>query len=534
MPTKTPRLPPGCGQDLEEPILFNPYQEQFQAARRKRFCLACKTIGSMDEMGKFTCSKCGKVHLNNLTAPRVFDRFGLVAGRGGGKTLVGALAVREELMIPNAVVWALGPTYKILHDSTFPTLVRRLDPRWIKRWDPEHVEITLYNGAMVAFRSLEDPERARGPHGVSCGWFDEAAQSPERAYDVFLPTLLKSGGIIIATTTPFGYDWTYERIEKQAKVYKEKGFWFTSWWTEENPILAASPAAKRQLEIDKKTWDPALFAQEYRAERRNATGLVYDYKKIDALTLKNDDAIKAYIPEWPQIDGDRKLLVGLDSGVDHPFGATLIVVTEKGLVVVGEYLQRMRALSEHLPAILTRFNLRPALQQIRWAANKNEANLRLEFGLKSVPVTPAESKHEVGIQRVASWLHTGQLLFAYTCPKTIEQMSAYRYAANTSIDGQKKKEQVFKFNDELPDALRYAVMAWPELPKATDAVVPTRDLTRLDAQTRGEIERMALWTKQKDGSERDLEPVDDGYPARDFYNPGDDDEMDNLSGSVWN
>jgi phage terminase large subunit-like protein len=36
----------------------------------------------------------------NLTAPRAFRRFLLLAGRGGGKTLVGAHAVREELMIP--------------------------------------------------------------------------------------------------------------------------------------------------------------------------------------------------------------------------------------------------------------------------------------------------------------------------------------------------------------------------------------------------------------------------------------------------
>ena len=188
---KTTKLPPGCGEDLAEPLLYNPYQQAFQDARRQRYCLNCQTIGSMDSTGRFQCAKCQMVHTSNLTAPRVYDRLGVLAGRGGGKTLIGAHAVREELMIPNSTWWVLGPTYKILWDSTFPTLVRRIPPAWVARWDPEHTEITLTNGSRVAFRSLEDPERARGPHGVSGGWFDEAAQSPERAFHVFKPTLLK-------------------------------------------------------------------------------------------------------------------------------------------------------------------------------------------------------------------------------------------------------------------------------------------------------------------------------------------------------
>jgi hypothetical protein len=165
---KAPRVPPGCGEALGNPLLFNKYQQDFQEARRQRFCLQCKTLGRMNpETGTFTCPKCQTVHVSNLTAPRVFDRLLVLAGRGGGKTLIGAHACREEMMVPNSIGWAMGPTFKILHDSTFPTLVGLIDPRLGRsRWEPEeHMELTLLNGAMVAFRSLEDPERARGPHG---------------------------------------------------------------------------------------------------------------------------------------------------------------------------------------------------------------------------------------------------------------------------------------------------------------------------------------------------------------------------------
>ena len=531
---KSTRMPPGIGEDLNEPLLYNPYQQSLQDARRLRFCLNCKTVGSMDANSRFKCGKCGRRHTSNLTAPRVFTRLGLLAGRGSGKTLIGAHAVREEMLVPNGITWVMGPTYKVLHDSTFPTLVRRIPPSWVKRWDPEHTEITLHNGHLVAFRSLEDPERARGPHGVTCGWFDEAAQSPKRAYDVFTPTLTKAAGIVLATTTPMGYDWTYDEIEKRARLYKEPGYWWGSFWTEENPLFKTNPVMMRTIEQERRIKTPEWFAQEYHAERHNATGLVYSKTKIDEQVLRDANAVRALIPEWPnwhQIFARYQIIIGLDSGADHPFGAVLIVATEHGLVVVGEHLKRMQAVSQQLGIICTQFNLTPGFTNIRWAANKNEANLRLEWALKGVSVLPVEAKHDMGIQRVQSWLHSGRLFFAYTAPKTIEQMCAYRYAENTSIDGQKKPEKVFKFEDELPDALRYALMSWPELPRAADPITK-RDLRSLDPQTRSEIERMSVWERRKDGG-RDLVPTDEGYPARDFYASDDDEEKYSVATSIW-
>ena len=517
---KQTRLPPGCGAGVDEPLLYNPYQQAFQQARRLRYCLTCKLTGSMTENGVFVCPKCQISHTSNLTAPRVYDRLLVLAGRGGGKTLIGAHAAREEMMIPNSIGWVMGPTYKILHDSTFPTLVRLIPPHWIRRWDSEHMEITLHNGAMVAFRSLEDPERARGPHGVSWGWFDEAAQSPERAYDVFEPTLIKAGGIIIASTTVLGYDWTYDKIEKRALVYNEPGYWACRYWTEENPLFKSSPVMARQIERARKTMSPEFFAQEYRAERHNASGLIYNYKLIEDQTLRTDDAIRKIIPEWPNIDPSRLAVIGLDSGADHPFGAVLLVATDKGMVAVGEYLQRRQAISQQITPIVDKFAAGRFIN-LRWAANKNEANLRLEFGLRNIGVIPAENKHEIGIQRVQSWLYAKQLWFAYTCPTLIEQMKAYRYAENIKpATGEKsEKEKVFKYKDELPDALRYGLMSWPALPEPVTAALTPRQQARLDAfddRTRSEIDRVREFNKRS--TDVDLQPEEQGYPIGSFFN----------------
>lgn len=502
-----------------------------------RFCLNCKTMGSMDEMGQFVCGKCQKEHngrWGNLTAPRAFNKFMLLAGRGGGKTLVGAHGVREELMIPGAQWWALGATYKLLHDSTFPTLVGLLAPQWIKHWDSEHMEVTLKNESKIAFRSLEDPDRARGPHGINGYWFDEAAKCPERAWHVAEPMLIKAGGIAIATTTPLGYDWTYEQLEKRALVYKEPGYWAAKWFTEQNPLFATNPVMRQAIENARRIMTPEFFAQEYKAERTNAQGLVYG-PIVQANVLVNDDEIRKFIPEWQghigSIDPSRQILIGLDSGADHPFGAVMIVVTAKGLVVVAEYLERMKAVSLHHQAVFSQFALsRFAVKT--FSSNKNEANLRLEWGLKGTGVVPAENKHEIGIQRVQSWLLTKQLKIAYTCPRTIEQMASYRYADNTKPStGEKKvKEDVFKLRDELPDAIRYAIMAWPSLPDLDQPEMTDEEQRRWDAfsdKTRNEILRQR--ERRKDAETVVLLEKDQGYPFGDFFMHEGEDGFDDIN-----
>ena len=523
------RLPPGCGDHMGDPYLYNPYlhdpNKGFFHALKLRVCLVCKTPAERNADGSLFCQKCNQLRVNEQEYARAFDHLLLLSGRQGGKTLGGAHAVREELTIPNSAWWVLGPTYKILHDSTFPTLVGLLNPDWIKRWDPEHMEIQLWNGSSVAFRSLEDPERARGPQGLKGGWFDEAAQCPERGYHVFTPTLLKANGIIIATTTVLGFDWTYEQIEKHASVYRTPGYWYARWWTEENPFFRSDPKIMATLEKTRAQayanggQAQSFYEQEYRAERRNASGLIYDFSLIEKQTLKNDDAVRRLIPEWPSIHPDRTVIIGLDSGVDHPFGAVCVVVTSKGLVVVDDYLERMKAISQHLDPIARQFPVM-GRRDIKWSANKNEANLRLEWGIRGVGVIPAENKHQVGIQRVQSWLYANQLWFTYRASRTLEQMKAYRLADNTKASGEKKTvENVFKFKDELPDALRYAVMAWPELP--ADAAEQTdREKARwesLDERSRADILAMREYNKRERDSEGDLEETNAEYPLGSFF-----------------
>jgi len=504
------RLPPNVGLDVGKALLYNPYQIEFLRARRMRFATCCQKIGFCGSDGLFRCPSCGKE--DTLLAPRVYRRLGAFAGRRGGKSVVGAWGAREEMMVPNTLGWVMGPTYKILHDATMPTLLKLIPRHWCADWNAEDETLTLINGAQVMFRSLDDPDRAHCGVGPHWAWMDEAAFIDELAWDYFRPSLTDHGGVCFFTSSVDGFDWTYERIEKPALIDKKPGFWAARWRTIDNPYMATFRAG--EIEEARQTMPPQLFAQEYLGERQNFTGSVYG-EWIEDAVLADESAVRDWIPEWPAIDPSRRVIVGLDSGADHPFGSVAHVVTDKGIVAVNDYLERQRSFSQHLLTIRQTFATALNVREVLWTANRNEAQLRLEFNAHGVLVAPAENDQMAGIQRVMSWLYTKQYKIAYTCPRLYEQMKKYRFADNKMSDGQKKdKEHVFKKEDELPDCVRYALMTWPSLPKPIE-LVAGRDLRSLDNQTRFEIERMQKFGNR--GNERDLQPSAPDYPLGDMY-----------------
>jgi hypothetical protein len=105
------------------------------------------------------------------------------------------------------------------------------------------------------------------------------------------------------------------------------------------------------------------------------------------------------------------------------------------------------------------------------------------------------------------------------CPILIEQMKAYRYADNYLGDGQKREqEQVFKKKDELPDALRYATLAWPELPKVDAKPMTDRERSRwehLDEQSKLDIERIREYNAG--ALKKHLEQGEKNYPIGEFW-----------------
>ena len=468
----------------DKALKYHPYQDAFWKARRQRICRACNL--TYDAPPDYTCPQC---HERGL---RKFHRLTLLAGRRGGKTKAGAIAGAEEASIPKTIGWACAPTNPKLHRYVIPAFQQLIPPEVVKDYSSEHHDLWLKNGSLIHFQTLEDPDQGRG-QGLDWLWIDEVCELSEDHWHVIRPSLTERRGVAFFTSSPQSYDWVWSNFYKKAED-GEPGFWAARYATSENPIISEEEIAEA-----KATMPDAMFRQEYEADFVFFEGAVYG-GSVDSQVLHTDDAIREIIPEWPDVENWRQVVVGVDTGADHPFGAVKLVSCERGLVVIGEYLERHRSFIEHAGSL----RMLAANQNTRWAINKNERQPMIELAQHGIFCQPTENDVVSGTERVKSWLHTKQLWFVKDrCPMTIQQMKAYRWAKDTTIDGQVRKEKVYKRDDELPDCLRYAVMSWPQLPVIAPPV-PKRDISNLSPELQASIHRMRKIDKPVDTPPEDV------------------------------
>jgi len=472
-------------------LLYHPYQQAFLKARRLRLA----------------------------DGSRAFHRFCFIAGRRSGKTLGGAIAAVEEATVPKTLGWCIAPTYGDLHDYVLPAVMQVLPQAWLAPgkdgWSAFHQRLTLKNGSQIAFRSAEDPERMRGP-GLHWLWIDEARKTSPVVWDTVRPALTEHRGAAILTTTPNGYDWVYREFWQRAAHpgRQRPGYWAGRCKTIDNPAIPTE-----EIEEARATTDALWFRQEYEAEFVVFEGSIYG-ERLDACVLHTDEAVRArFLPEWPTIPAGVPVLIGLDPGADHPFAAVKIIATPAGLLVVGEYRRRMTAYADHAEGLRT---LARSHDDVSWAIDRTATQAQIELAVHGISSSAADNNVTLGIQRVQSWLKTQRIGFvASRCPLLLEELHGYRWKDTQTSRGEKGREQPFKQDDDLCDALRYAVMLWPELPQVPAPVVG-RDRRQIPEDLRWAWEREQRCSRPRAEGEIDwsidLDPhADDWSPTGDLW-----------------
>jgi hypothetical protein len=397
---------------------------------------------------------------------------------------MGSIAGVEEAGFENTIGWACAPTNPKLHRYVIPAFQKLIPKEWVKDYSSEYQDLWLKNDSLIHFQTLEDPDQGRG-QGLDWLWIDEVCELTTDHWNVISPSLADKQGVAFFTTSPRSYDWVYEDLFKPAED-GTPGYWGLHARTADNPLFHSREGVE-YLAREKQRMPDTMYRQEYEADFVIFTGAVYG-GAIDPQILRTEEEVRRIIPEWPQIAAWRQVLVGIDTGADHPFGAVKLVSTEAGLVVVGEYLERHRSFIEH-SASLKRLAGSPTA---RWALNKNERQGVIELAQHGISCQRSENDIVAGTERVKSWLHMKQLFFVEDlCPRTIRQMKAYRWSEPKMRDGSlKDKEKVYKKDDELPDCIRYALMTWPQLPKPVVDARPKRDLSKLPDEMRSALERL--------------------------------------------
>lgn len=460
-----------------KPLFYQKAQRDYIEARRARYCRKCKfeyqAVPPVRE-----CPKCGKLD----GSKRLFSFLTLIAGRRFGKTRISAISAVDEACYPNSLVWCCAPTNPKLHRYVIPAVQELIPPDWVQNYSVEHQDLYLKNGSMIHFQTLEHPDQGRG-QGLTALWIDEVCEITLKHWDTIRPSLA-GDTVAFFSTTPRSYDWVYKELYKKA-LDEIPGYWgaIAKSADSANPDLSPEFLARERAAMS-----DTMFRQEYEADFVNFTGSVYG-SLLTPQILHTHDEIRKIIPEWPNIDQWRQVIVGIDTGADHPFGGVKIVSTERGLVVVGEYLRRDGSYIEHSAGLKRLANH----SSPKWAINKNERQGIIELAQHGILCQRAENDVISGIERIKSALYSKQLWFAEpVCPRTVQQMMAYRWDDNYSpTDQQKLKERVYKVDDELPDCIRYALLTWPRLPSGPPIEeVKPRDISKLDDKTRSYLELM--------------------------------------------
>ena len=236
----------------------------------------------------------------------------ICAGRRFGKSTLARLIILQMAMKNVGLYWIVSPTYSQGYQNHWREMVREFPPHLIAK-KYEGKSITLINGSVIELKGADNPDSLRGVklRGLVV---DEIASIRDWNWlwlEVLRATLTDYASPAIFISTPKGYNHFYELFNLGQRTDGHYKSWrFTSY---DNPTIQASEidAAKLDLSED-------VFAQEYLADFRKYTGLVY--KEFDRLI---------HVSELPDFQPEF-FIRGLDRGYTNPTAVPIIQVDKDG------------------------------------------------------------------------------------------------------------------------------------------------------------------------------------------------------------
>jgi PBSX family phage terminase large subunit len=358
-----------------------------------------------------------------------------VAGHRSGKTSVGAVWLINE--IANDIragvksdYLILGPTYRILNQSTLRTLFAYW-PKGLGTYKKQESLIELVNGGIVWIRSADKPDAVEGLFARKA-WLDEAALCTEVTYDKVCQRLVQKAGEprgrLLMTTTPYGSpnSWMNVRLIEQRR--------FLPWLFFINFSMADNPYIDRAVyDRAKATMNESLFQRDFEGRFVQIEGLIYpEFNRDDHTCIPFE--IPAHWPKW----------AGLDYGWTDPtsiLGIAFDPDSKKFYVYTQFY--KNRQLSEKIGAFINGWKFSYTIWDPAAAAVMNET-----MAVCKLRMIQADNSVDVGIQRITKLLKEKSLVFFDTCEDLVREMEGYCY-------DKKGSSKPAHDNSHSPDSLRY-------------------------------------------------------------------------------
>jgi hypothetical protein len=198
-------------------------------------------------------------------------RFKIIcAGRRAGKSVLSRLIVLKWATEQVGLYWIVSPSYKMSKTIHWQDLQREVPRSWVAKKNEVELSLTLKNGSVIELKGAENPDALRGVklRGLV---IDEIASIRNWDWlweEVLRPTLTDYQAPALFISTPKGFNSFYDLYNQgQGAKADYKSWKFTSY---DNPHIL-----KEELDAAKKELTEDTFAQEYMADFRKYTGLVY-------------------------------------------------------------------------------------------------------------------------------------------------------------------------------------------------------------------------------------------------------------------
>lgn len=378
-------------------------------------------------------------HHQQVVLDSEHEQILVVAGHRGGKTTVGAIWFISEIAKDmkagiKADYLILGPTYRILNQSTLRTLFEWW-PRSLGTYKKQESLIQLANGGVVWIRSADKPDAVEGLTARRA-WMDEAALCNETTYDKVCQRLVqKKGdakGRLLMTTTPYGSpsSWMNVRLIELRKQL--------NWLLYINFSMADNPYIDRAVyDRAKATMNESLFQRDFEGRFVKIEGLIYpEFNRIDHTCEAFD--LPTHWPKW----------AGLDYGWTDPTSVLGITYDpEAKMFYIYSQFYKNKTLAEKIGLFLNEKKFTYTLWDPAAVAVMNEVRSVCKLRMEQ-----ADNSVDIGIQRITKLLKENRIKFFDVCEDLIREMEGYCYEKQAPNGKAPKPGHDCSHS---PDSLRY-------------------------------------------------------------------------------
>ena len=321
---------------------------------------------------------------------------------------------------------------------------------WIAKKNEADLEITLINGSRIALKSAEHPDRLRGVklNGLVV---DEIAflRDWDRIWEEALrPTLTDMQAPALFISTPRGYNHFFDLWQKgQGDDPDWKSWRFTTY---DNPFVP-----REEIDQAKNELDEDAFAQEYLAEFKKFTGLVY-----------KDFSREKHVIAPIELGPDWTFYRAIDFGWAHPTAVLFVAVDPKGIMYIYDEIYQTGLQTPDLANLINQKSAhRHFAATVADSAQASDIAELQKYGLAISPVKKTSGSRDEDwstfrIRKVSEKLRNGKLFVFENCQNTIWEFENYRY--HEVREGNTVQERPMKVNDHAMDALSYLVVSLPE------------------------------------------------------------------------